>query len=171
MYLKWPGISADSTLVIDVDKSEFGIQPGPLELAGKVFQPKQETHITLFGSTTGISLLRQIKHNPVAEQQIRRVFESTDWSYNKTVDYRHLISERNNRCSDTAIEESIIMLVEMQGMAKFYEELKTLDLIESDWPVPPAHVTLYTHNCDRGIGIHSDSELAELTYEHLQRPG
>jgi hypothetical protein len=170
MHLNWPGISVDNTLIIPVDKSEFGIQTSPLKLAGKIFKPKREAHITVFGSSVGTALQQQITYMPEIEQQISHAFENTDWSYNKTTDFRHLVRTCNGPYAADATEESIIILLEMEEMAAFYQSLKVLKLIDNDLPVPPPHVTLYTFNCDRGIGVHSQKELAELTYQYLQNP-
>jgi len=167
-YLNWPGFSAENTVIINVDKDEFGIQSRPVEYAGKVFMPKRETHVTVFGSTLGTALLQQILHNPEVEQQIRQAFESTDWCYTKTTDLRHLIRQRSGQTA--AAEESIIMLLDMEGMASFYQKLKALGLIDNEHPLPPPHVTLYTRNSDTGIGVHSANELIELCSERLEKP-
>jgi len=55
----------------------------------------------------------------------------------------------------------------MEGMAEFYAQLKILGVINNDHPVPPPHVTLYTRNCDLGIGIHSNAELSKLCRERI----
>jgi len=170
MHLVWPGISVDNTLIIPVDKSEFGIQTSPLELAGKIFKPKREAHITVFGSSVGTSLLQQIRFKPEIEQQISHAFENTDWSYKKTTDFRHLVRTCTGPYAADTTEESIIILLEMEGMTSFYQSLKALELIDNDLPVPPPHVTLYTFNCDRGIGVPSQNQLVKLTHQYLQKP-
>ena len=170
MYLNWPGISADNTLIIPLNKSEFGIGTFTVELAGKAFKPKQEAHITVFGASVGTALLSQITDKPEIEQQVSSAFENTDWTYKKTIDFRHLVRSCIGPNATGETEESIIILLEMEGMASFYQSLKALDLIDNDLPVPPAHVTLYTFNCDEGIGVHSQKELAELTHQYLQNP-
>ena len=170
MHFIWPGISPDSTLIIPVDRNEFGIQASPVELAGKIFKPKREAHITVFGSSVGRALRQQIARKPEIEKQLSLAFENTDWSYKKTTDLRRLARACTGQSAADATEESIIILLEMEGLTSFYENLKTLHLIDSDLPVPPPHVTLYTLNCDKGIGVHSQQELSELTRQHLQNP-
>lgn len=167
--LKWPGLTAYNTLIISVDKSEFGIKSKPIAYSGKAFIPKQEAHITVFGSDLGTRLLQQFTSNPLAEQQVKQAFESTDWCYTKTHDRRHLVRENMKLSGIDKTEESIIMRVKMDGMAEFYTRLKTLGLINKDQPVPPPHVTLYTRNCDLGIGVDSESELLNLTCEHVDK--
>jgi hypothetical protein len=167
LRLKWPGLGTLNTLVISVDRHEFGIGTEPAQYAGKLFLPKQEAHITVLGSTPGSRLSQQFDHDSASERKVRQAFEGIDWCYEKTSDLRHLVRQETN---DGDVEESIIMLVRMDGMTLFYKRLKALGLMPADQPVPPAHVTLYTHNCDPGIGVHSDAELAELTrgrIEHL----
>ena len=167
LRLQWPGLGPLNTLVISVDRHEFGIGPEPVKHAGKLFLPKQEAHITVFGSTLGNRLSQQFDHDRGIERKVRRAFEDIDWRYEKTNDLRHLVRQQTN---DSDVEESIIMLIRMGGMTLFYKRLMALGLIPADHPVPPAHVTLYTHHCDPGIGVHSDEELTELsrgTIEHL----
>ena len=163
LYLKWPGLTAGNTLIIDVDKSDFGLQADGLEYQGKSFKPKDETHITVFGSAVGATLLAKISQNPALEAKITGAFESTDWSYTKTADFRHLVET-----STTPTEESIIVLLELGGLAAFYAKLKALELIDQKHPLPPPHVTLYTCNCDTGIGVNSESELEVLTHDRVE---
>ena len=170
VYLKWPGISASRTLIISVDKSEFGIRRDPLNFGGKTFLPKKETHITVFGSTEATELQQMMQRDPAVETDIIQAFENTDWSYTTTSEYRHLVRTAKNEAADHATEQSIIVLIEMDGMSVFYEKLKTLNLIDRDLPVPPPHVTLYTYNCDAGIGVHSEDALYELTRERIGKP-
>ena len=165
LRLKWPGLGPLNTLVISVDRHEFGIGPEPVNYAGKLFQPKQEAHITILGSTLGSRLSQQFDHDSGIERKVRQAFEDIDWCYQKTSDLRHLVRQQTN---GSDVEESIIMLVRMDGMTVFYQCLMDLGLIPADHPVPPAHVTLYTHNCDTGIGVHSDAELAELTRSRIE---
>jgi len=165
--LKWPGFTAYNTLIINVDMHEFGIKTKPIEYSGSEFIPKREAHITVLGSEAGSHLHQLFMSNSHTEQQVRQAFESTDWSYTKTGDLRHIVRENTESTGMNMPEESIIMLVEMEGMSEFYAQLKTLGVIDNDHPVPPPHVTLYTRNCDLGIGIRSDVELSILGREQI----
>ena len=160
LRLKWPGLGPLNTLVINVDKHDFGISPEPVDYAGKRFLPKQEAHITVLGSTLGSRLSQQFDLDRGIEQKVRQAFEDIDWRYKQTSDLRHLARQQTDGSN---VEESIIIMVRMEGMTVFYQRLIALGLISADHPVPPAHVTLYTRNCDRGIGVHSEAELNELT--------
>lgn len=160
LWLKWPGLAPLNTLVINVDKHDFGISTETVDYAGKRFLPKPEAHITVFGSALGSRLSQQFVHDNGTERRVRLAFEDTDWRYETTGDLRHLVRQQT---IDSDVEESIIMMIRMDGMTVFYQHLMALGLIPTDHPVPPPHVTLYTHNCDRGIGVHSDAELTELT--------
>jgi len=168
--LNWPGLTSGNTLIIRVDKSDFGIKSTSIEYSGRTFVPKQEAHITVFGPDLGTHLQQLFTDNPLVEQQVIQAFESTDWCYTKTDDLRHLVRENSELTGMDKTEESIIMRLEMGGMAEFYTKLKQLGLTHKDHPVPPPHVTLYTRNCDLGIGLHSESELTKLTCEHIDKP-
>jgi hypothetical protein len=165
--MSWPDSTSRNTLIIRVDKNDFGIKSTPIEYSGRTFIPKQEAHITVLGSELGTHLRQQFTNNPLVEQQVKLAFESTDWCYTKTHDLRHLARENSELAGEDKTEESIIMLLEMGGMAEFHTKLKKLGLIRHENPVPPPHVTLYTRNCDLGIGVHSESELIKLTCEHV----
>ena len=167
MHIQWPGFSTSNTLVIPVDKREFNIGPSPLKFAGRVFKPKPETHITVFGSSVGAALLQKISNDPDVERKIILAFEDTDWSYEHTSDLRRLVRESARHGGEEPAEQSIIMLVKMAGLADFYQKLKALGLLDIGHPLPPPHVTLYTYNCDTGIGVHSAEELSSLTAEML----
>jgi hypothetical protein len=168
--LNWPGLTSLNTLIIHVDRNDFGIKSTPIEYSGRTFIPKQEAHITVLGSDLGTHLQQLFTNNSLVEQQVKRAFESTDWSYTKTHDLRHLVRKNAELTGMNNTEESIIMRLKMGGMAEFYAKLKKLGLIRKDQPVPPPHVTLYTRNCDAGIGVHSESELTSLTCELIDQP-
>lgn len=164
LLLKWPGISAVNTLLVSLDKNEFGIRSSPVVYAGRTFIPKRELHVTVCGSTLGKRLNQKFLEDPGIEKRVRQAFEDTDWHYEKTRGLRRLVRPQAGNRNP---EESIIMLVKMEGMARFYSRLKTLDIIPENHPVPPAHVTLYTYNCELGIGVHSERDLSELTVEQI----
>ena len=169
LLLKWPGLTAFDTLIISVEKREFGIDQAPIEFAGKQFKPKGETHITVFGSSIGAPLARQMAADPALEERIAAAFEETDWSYTVTEEFCHLVRPASGAASLAGTEESIIVLLALNGMAVFFDKLKAMGLLADSHPVPPPHVTLYTHNCDTGIGVHSEKELEELTRQRVNR--
>ena len=169
VHLKWPGLSENGTLVISVDRQQFDILPGPLEHNGRVFKPKQETHITVFGSTTGAAVLNRMQGDPGIEKRVIEAFEGTDWSWEITPQYRLLARTAAAPRSSPSTESSIVVLIDMAGMKCFYEALKALGVLAGDLPVPPPHVTLYTSHCDTGIGVHSEDELERLTRARLDK--
>lgn len=169
VHLKWPGLSENGTLVISVDRQQFDILPGPVEHSGRVFRPKQETHITVFGSATGAVVLNRMQGDPGIENRVIEAFERTDWSWTITPQYRLLARTASASGASPATESSIVVLIDMKGMKSFYDELKALGVLARDLPVPPPHVTLYTSHCDTGIGVHSEDELERLTRTRLDK--
>ena len=166
--IKWPGFSSTSALIIDVDRQMLGIKLEKIRYSDKVFKAKQELHITILGSSLGNMLLDQISRSPDIEHQLHEVFEHIDWTYRTTNEYRHLSREVLDQNNELMTEETIILLVDIRGMRDFYSELKSMKLIPDNQPVPPAHITLYTCNCDKGIGIPDESKLADLTRKHVE---
>ena len=167
VHEKWPGFSASHTLIISIDSCEFGLQPDGLVFDEKPFKPKPETHITIFGTAICERLLHRMQLDPATEDRLIQAFEATDWSYTTTDDYRHLARTATDNGDRT--EESIIVLLKMKGISDFYDNLKQQDLIDDETPLPPPHVTLYTYNCDTGIGVPSASELDRLSHSRIDR--
>lgn len=133
-----------------------------IEVEGERFTPKEEHHVTLIGSKLGLLIQKKIRQDPAINALLEEIFIAIDWSYQRT-DSIHLLS----RCKKGVTEKSIILLLDMPGVAKFYAQLKSHGLIDADTPVPPAHVTLYTLNCPMGIGVPSDKALRELSIKSL----
>ncbi len=162
MQLKWPGFNDEGTVIIELALETFGQLKPSINIAGDVFTAKDELHITLIGTGLGSILLDQVNHDRSVDILLKKTFESIDCSFSKSGPV-HLLS----RNQGSTVEQTIIMLLEMPCMAEFYQQLKNLGLIDPATPVPPAHVTMYTHNCPHGIGVPDDNVLKQLTAKTL----
>lgn len=162
MKLPWPGINANGTVLIQLALDSFSLAQGSVLVQGVYFTPKDELHVTLIGEKIGSLLQQQITRDAETSDVLQKVFESIDWSFEKTGPV-HILS----RLQKGYRQKSIIMLVDMPGMAIFYQQLITLGLLPDKTPLPPAHVTLYTHNCSLGIGVPSDEALNTLSIETM----
>jgi hypothetical protein len=167
MRSTWPGFNDRGTVLIEVSPESFCLASGPVVIDGKRYSAKQELHITLIGSKLGSLLLEKIVQEKTDEGQtvealLKTTFENLDWSYEKTGPVVIL-----SRSKKGMIQRSIIMLIEMPAIAAFYQQLKSFGIIARDTPVPPAHVTLYTHNCPLGIGVPSHKMLDMLSVKTL----
>lgn len=162
MKLPWPGINANGTVLIQLALDSFSLAQGSILAQGEYFTPKDELHVTLIGEKVGSLLQQQITRESETSKIIEKLFEDIDWSFEKTGPV-HILS----RLQKGSRQKSIIMLVEMPGMAIFYQQLIALGLLPDKTPLPPAHVTLYTHNCSLGIGVPSDEALNTLSIETM----
>jgi len=158
MKLKWPGINSKGTVLIKLPYETFYLSRILVLIDDMYFAPKDELHVTLAGEKVGTILQDKIKRVPSTGKLLEHVFNDIDWSFKQSGPV-HILSRLNNDVS----QKSVIMLIDMPGMTTFYQQLKLYDLIPDSTPIPPAHVTLYTHNCPHGIGVPSTEILDSLS--------
>jgi hypothetical protein len=162
MHLNWPGFNDNDTVLIDMSNEPFDLPKSSFYINGQHFVRKDELHVTLLGSKLGRLLQDRQATDPASEDDIRAIFEAIDWSYAQTGPCYLLSRQRG------AIRQgSIIMLIDMPGLKVFYEALIDKGYIEKDTPLPPAHVTLYTHNNPHGIGVPNQDVLETLSIRSL----
>ena len=162
MYLNWPGFNERGAVIIELSAEYFCLAKNTIVVHDDVFTPKEELHITLIGRKLGWIIEEKIKQNQKINKLLKKIFEAIDWSFKQTGPI-HILS----RSKGAKLEMSIIMLIEMHGVTQFYQQLKASGLIDAKTPVPPAHVTMYTHNCPSGIGLPSDETLNRLSKKTL----
>jgi len=162
MKSEWQGINAKGTVLINLAYETFHLTKGPLTIDSIAYTPKDELHVTLVGEDVGAILQNKIKQVPKTSELLEHVFDDIDWSFKRSGPM-HVLSRQNKN----TVQKSIIMLIDMPGVAGFYQQLKLLELIPDDTAIPPAHVTLYTHNCPLGIGVPSDNILDSLSEKYF----
>jgi hypothetical protein len=171
MKLEWPGFTDKGTLLIPLDKALFNLPDKPVIILNEQFQPKDELHITVIGKKLATSIVEKINNDKILESSLKESFESIDWGFRKT-DTAVLIGrdraiEDENGKQRKVNQKSVIAMVDIPGMAFFYNLLKSMRLIDEESPAPPPHITLYTMNCPNGIGIVSDEVLTSLRLKTL----
>ena len=159
MKLKWPGINAKCTVLINLPYESFHLSEVPVVIDGTFFTAKDELHVTLAGEKVATMLQNKIEQDPKTSGVIEHVFDDIDWSFSRSGPV-HILSRLNKK---RTMQKTVIMLIDMPGVTIFYQRLKTLGLIPDSTPVPPAHVTLYTYNCPLGIGVPSNKVLVSLS--------
>lgn len=142
----WPGWSDANTLLLPLDDAP---PPRTLDLGARRFDPKPELHVTLVGPRLGAELRALL--GDALEAATRPAFEALDWSIARSGRAERV--EHHGRRDDgrRGTIASIIEHVELPALAHYYRWLETL--LGRQLPVPPPHVTLYTHGKARGIGI------------------
>jgi len=162
MKISWPGFNENGTVTIGLSPESFCIAKETIDVQGESFTPKDELHVTLIGSELGLIIRDKIQNDQTIDKLLEKTFAEIDWSFKQTGPV-HILS----RSEEEVVESSIILLIEMPGVTAFYDQLKTLGWIDSETPVPPPHVTLYTQNCPLGIGVPNDDILNALSRETL----
>jgi hypothetical protein len=158
MKSKWPEFNAKDTVLINLRLETFHLSEAPVLIDNIYYTPKEELHVTLVGEKVGTILQNKIKRNPETNEVLEHVFEDIDWSFKRSGPI-HILSRLNKK---RIVQKTVILLIDMPGMTIFYEQLKSLGLIPDKTPIPPAHVTLYTHHCPLGIGVPSKEILNSL---------
>ena len=167
MKIAWPGFNDQRTVILPFDRRCLVIPVNPIVLDGEPFEPKAEFHVTLIGKRVAGPLLERMAHDAAVEALLEQAFQAIDWSCEQTGPV-HLLSRTRQRPDSSgrmsaSIEKSIVLRLKMPGMAEFYGVLKSQEVIDSSAPVPPPHITLYTCNYPRGIGVSSVEVLDELS--------
>ena len=151
------------SFLIFLDKDSVGLPDGNVEYLGKVFKPKGELHITIVGQDLGCQLQEVIKRNPAIGSRIERAIEETDWSYQKKDKMYHVSKDKKRVDSEgnsgVVYVESIILMMEVLGIERFYRKLS--EIIGEELEAPPTHVTLYTHGDPFGIGLPNQETFKE----------
>jgi hypothetical protein len=158
MKPKWPGINTKGTVLIKLAYETFHLSKVLVLIDNIYYAPKDELHVTLLGEKVGTILQNQIKQVPKTSELLEHIFDDIDWSFKRSGPI-HILS----RVNKNTVQKSVIMLIDMPGMATFYQQLKLLELIPDETTIPPAHVTLYTHNCPLGIGVPGNKILNSLS--------
>ena len=158
----WPGFTPKGTVILPVPGNRWPARRKPLALHGCRFRPKRELHVTLVGKALGARLKAAMNAGALTEEDLASAFALQTWR-----------CVRNGRCvrlrkaaapgTTEAAIESVIERIALPAMAGFHDALGRL--LRESLPVPPAHVTLYTHGDDEGIGVPDEATLDALTVD------
>jgi hypothetical protein len=140
-------------LVAQLEKESYGMPYlGAVQYRGKTFEPKPELHITLISREAAERVQQYLAQHPPAEEQIRKLIEQADWSYQKWEEYFHV--------AESPDAETIIQMVDMPRLSDFFAGLE--NIIGAALELPPTHVTLYTYHTEKGIGLPTQAVFREL---------
>ena len=148
----WPGWSETHSLVLPIDDAP---PTDTRDIDGRRFEPKDELHITLVGRRIGAELHRALGDR--LDAATRPAFDALDWSHARTGE-QVLIETRGRRDDGSeGVIATIVEHVDLPALPYFHRWLG--GLLGRELPVPPAHVTLYTHGKREGIGIATRGQL------------
>lgn len=161
--MQWPGWTDRDTLLLPLDEAP---PRQPIELDGRTFEPKQELHVTLVGAGLGRELRAMFGEH--LDAATRPAFEALDWHLDRTGP--HLLIEKPGRtdAGERGTVASVIEMVDLPALRYFHHWLG--GLLGRQLPVPPAHVTLYTHGRARGIGIPDRHKLRAWAVREVAAP-
>ena len=142
--------------ILQLSKDDVGLGDEPVTYQGKTFQPKDEVHITIFGSRLSEALAEAMAEDPALGNQLEALIATTVWSYQLHDEWYHVVDGE---------EETIIRMAGVPPLPHFYREVETLAGVEI--PERPTHVTLYTYNNQEGIGIATEEEFKALVVGEL----
>ena len=155
----WPGFTRKGTVVLPVPGNRWPVRRKPLLLHGCRFRPKSELHVTLVGKELGARLKAAMKAGRLEQSDIARAFALQDWRCVRDGCCMRL-AKPGTRGERGAGAQSVIEMISLPAMAGFHTSLGRL--LGADLPVPPPHVTLYTHGDKGGIGVPDVATLDAL---------
>lgn len=148
----WPGWTREQTLILPLDAAP---PSQPVRIDGREFTPKNELHITLVGRTLGQELARVLGGR--LDAATRPAFEALDWSHAPFGERLLIEKPGTTDAGERGTVASVIERVELPALDFYYRWLG--ERLGRQLPVPPAHVTLYTHGKAAGIGIPTPQRL------------
>lgn len=127
------------------------------------YTPKDEYHLTVVGKKTQ-QILSEYGY---LDDVVRLIDSEARWEIRSWSDIKVLQNVEIDDQGNEVVEESIIQLVSLPAMNKLYDKICAITHLAIE--TPPAHITLYTKNTARGIGIYSQSQLEEYTIATLDQ--
>lgn len=149
--------SESGSLLLDIPLNVITIPKWLRDHANKDgYKTKDEYHVTIIGLD-----LAQIIQSADKESLVDSLIRNTRWTVEILNRYIELAKDDDNGIH----RQSIICTVDVPQMANFYKELDKI--LELETKMPPAHVTLYTKNYDRGIGLYNYDDLLRFKVRDL----
>jgi hypothetical protein len=136
-------------LITPFDTDAF---PKTIDINNQELSLKSEFHISLINAGKVAALIDKNKQqqieNEIVEEFKDFITKLSLENYKVTKKFRFV--ERDER-------KTIIVIAEVPNLDKFFEKLR--QKYGKDIPSQPTHITLYTLQPERGIGIFSENEL------------
>jgi hypothetical protein len=144
-------------LFVELDLETFELARGGVWFEGRLFEAKDELHITILSREAAEAVRQLLEDEPEQEDQFRRLIEESNWEFRKLERLYHVQEDQQ--------VETIIQMVEMPGLVDFFKQVK--ELVGKDLELPPTHVTLYMRGTDKGIGLPTQAEFERLVQNQV----
>jgi hypothetical protein len=146
-------------LLLRLEKQAFALQGQGVTLEGRRFEPKDEVHITILSREAAEAVRQHLEENPEQGERLRRLIDETHWEFQKLDSFYHVWEEPE--------AETIIQMVEVPGLPAFFKRVG--EMVVKEIEPPPAHVTLYLRNTEKGIGLPTQAVFEQLVQKQVQR--
>jgi hypothetical protein len=170
------------TLLVGINSADLDLSEVKVIAEERGLTPKVEQHVTVIGFKNGRAVDEALNRLPEEDRATRlseltRLANETNWGFTLAPERYQIAKDYSvykdgKPTGETEHRTSIIQIVNMPGMAIFYEGLnKTLG---TNLEAPPAHTTLFTGGSDpekseRGIGINTSVELQAMNPELITK--
>lgn len=144
-------------LIVKIDPQDYGYPQTRVKYKDTTLQPKDELHITVISQESAEKLAGFMKENSGNRDKVRNLVYETDWSFRKQDRFFWIQGEEGL--------ETIIQMVEAPVMIDFFRELSQITGFGLE--PPPAHVTLFMHGTDKGIGLPDRDAFERITKEKI----
>lgn len=155
----------NGSLLIPVRSSILNTASKKLFFRNTFFFPKDEHHITIIGPKLGDSILEKMRNGKKREQFMNVVAE-TNWDYELSNQYFHLVKSNGDLVDENGTRQSIIQLVKLPSLSTFYSKLEAI--FDMSFPLHPSHITLYTTSVEKeGIGIYTEKDFDKYNFGEI----
>lgn len=138
--------------LLELAKADVGLGDRPVTYHSKSFWPKEEVHITIIGGRLAETVACHIQTDPALAERVEQAIITPAWRYRMEDEWYHVVRDDEvARERGKGVAESIVRMAMVPALPGFYRRLE--QLLDVTIPERPAHVTLYTWNDPRGIGL------------------
>jgi hypothetical protein len=152
------------TFISHINSENFDNLKKNIYFENMSFELKNEFHLTIIGNRIG----QLIKTLESKYTNIKSNIEEKINNFSFNIDFKndfYIISQKKLDSED--YKYSIIQLVECPDLINLFKTLNQ-DFPELDLKDPFPHVTLYTFNGDKGIGIYSKDEFEKYIVSKIE---
>lgn len=150
-----PRWTSARTLLLPIPMQDWPALPQRLQLDGFDLRRKRELHATIVGHALGARVRDRMAADAHLRDGVAKAIAGVDWQWQRCRSWALLEKREGERARQSLVEQ-----LRMPAMAAFHRQLGAL--LGETLPVPPPHVTLYTSDGAKGIGLPDASTLERL---------
>lgn len=148
--------------------------PDRFEAGDKVWIKKDETHVTLVGFATQLhkKIIAQAKETgeKISRKEAQERIKNALVKAAEGIKFKVVLKDELRLAERGENDRSIIQMCEVLGIEEYFDKITAaLGLETGTIELPPTHVTLYTGENNKAIGLPTDEILRELTRELTQQ--